>query len=138
MRFGQQTTVNIGVQLISGGSLEEGERVVSVTIDGIVRVFSIRKFFLLSRIHALDGLSPSFTGRREMISQFKLSELAGGDPMLNSRLFNVGKAPDNMLQWFAAHGTQMTVNLVNQLSPPTLTMASPVRHKIRYPALAMD
>jgi len=88
VRFGQQTTVNIGVQLISGGSSEEGERVVSVTIDGIVRVFSIR--------------------RREMISQFKLSELAGGDPTLNSKLFNVGKAPDNMLQWFAAHGTQMT------------------------------
>jgi pyrimidine and pyridine-specific 5'-nucleotidase len=46
-----------------------------------------------------------------MISQFKLSELAGGDLMLNSKLSNVGKAPDNMLQWFAAHGTQMTVNL---------------------------
>lgn len=43
VRFGQQTTVNIGVQLISGGSLEVGERVVSVTIDGIVRVFSIRR-----------------------------------------------------------------------------------------------
>lgn len=43
VRFGQQTTVNIGVQII-GGSGErggEGERVVSVTIDGIVRVFSI-------------------------------------------------------------------------------------------------
>ncbi|KAH9006452.1 hypothetical protein EDB86DRAFT_2874152 [Lactarius hatsudake] len=80
VRFGQQTTVNIGVRLISGGSPEEGERVVSVTIDGIVR----------------------------MISQFKLSELAGGDPTLNSKLFNVGKAPDNMLQWFAAHGNQMT------------------------------
>lgn len=44
VRFGQQTTVNIGVQLISGGSSEEGERVVSVTIDGIVRVFSIRRW----------------------------------------------------------------------------------------------
>ncbi|KAH9048407.1 hypothetical protein EDB84DRAFT_1556865 [Lactarius hengduanensis] len=88
VRFGQQTTVNIGVRLISGGSLEEGERVVSVTTDGIDRVFSIH--------------------RREMISQFKLSELAGGDPTLNSKLFNVGKAPDNMLQWFAAHGNQMT------------------------------
>jgi hypothetical protein len=44
VRFGQQTTVNIGVQLISGGSAEEGERVVSVTIDGIVRVFSIRRW----------------------------------------------------------------------------------------------
>ena len=39
VRFGQQTTVNIGVQII--GAAEEGERVVSVTIDGIVRVFSI-------------------------------------------------------------------------------------------------
>jgi hypothetical protein len=33
-----------------------------------------------------------------MISQFKLSDLGGGDPTLNARLFNVGKAPDNMLQ----------------------------------------
>ena len=42
MRFGQQTTVNIGVQLVRGGSNDgEGERVVGVTIDGIVRVFSI-------------------------------------------------------------------------------------------------
>ena len=45
VRFGQQTTINIGVQLIagdaSGGAGDEGERVVSVTIDGIVRVFSI-------------------------------------------------------------------------------------------------
>ena len=44
VRFGQQTTVNIGVQIIGSGSArgeDEGERVVSVTIDGIVRVFSI-------------------------------------------------------------------------------------------------
>lgn len=33
-----------------------------------------------------------------MISQFKLSELGGGDPVLNSKLFNVGSAPNNMLQ----------------------------------------
>ncbi|GJE92401.1 F-box and WD40 domain-containing protein [Phanerochaete sordida] len=88
VRFGQQTTVNIGVQIIGGASAEEGERVVSVTIDGIVRVFSIR--------------------RREMVSQFKLAELGGSDPVLSAKLFNVGKAPDNMLQWFAAKGTQMT------------------------------
>ncbi|KAL5505036.1 hypothetical protein ACEPAH_7699 [Sanghuangporus vaninii] len=87
VRFGQQTTVNIGVQIINGDA-ETGERIVSVTIDGIVRVFSIAK--------------------REMISQFKLSELGGGDPVLNAKLFNVGRAPDNMLQWFAAKGTQMT------------------------------
>ncbi|KAI0929381.1 hypothetical protein AcV7_005249 [Taiwanofungus camphoratus] len=88
VRFGQQTTVNIGVQIIGGGGPEEGERIVSVTIDGIVRVFSIR--------------------RREMVSQFRLAELGGSDPALNMKLFNVGKAPDNMLQWFAAKGTQMT------------------------------
>ncbi|TFK65277.1 hypothetical protein BDN72DRAFT_824755 [Pluteus cervinus] len=91
VRFGQQTTVNIGVQLIAGdpgGSGEEGERVVSVTIDGIVRVFSI--------------------SRREMISQFKLSDLGGSDPVLAAKLFNVGSAPNNQLQWFAAKGTQMT------------------------------
>ncbi|KAH7890529.1 WD40-repeat-containing domain protein [Phlebopus sp. FC_14] len=89
VRFGQQTTVNIGVQIVgSSGAAEEGERVVSVTIDGIVRVFSIK--------------------RREMISQFKLSELGGSDPTLNAKLWNVGSAPNNMLQWFAAKGTQMT------------------------------
>jgi pyrimidine and pyridine-specific 5'-nucleotidase len=43
VRFGQQTTVNIGVQIVSGGE-REGERVVSVTIDGIVRVFSISEW----------------------------------------------------------------------------------------------
>jgi len=75
------------VQIVSG-SEGEGERVVSVTIDGIVRVFSIK--------------------RREMISQFKLSELGGADPVLGAKLFNVGAAPNNMLQWFAAKGTQMT------------------------------
>ena len=36
--------------------------------------------------------------RREMVSQFKLSELGGSDPVLSSKLFHVGKAPDNMLQ----------------------------------------
>jgi hypothetical protein len=37
--------------------------------------------------------------RREMMSQFKLSELGGGDPVLNAKLLNVGTAPNNMLQW---------------------------------------
>lgn len=44
-----------------------------------------------------------------MMSQFKLSELGGNDPLLNAKLWNVGAAPSNMLQWFAAKGTQMTV-----------------------------
>lgn len=88
VRFGQQTTINIGVQIIAGSTNNEGERVVSVTIDGVVRVFSIQ--------------------RREMMSQFKLSDLGGIDPVLNAKLHNIGAAPNNMLQWFAAKGTQMT------------------------------
>ncbi|KAJ7621349.1 hypothetical protein FB45DRAFT_754291 [Roridomyces roridus] len=91
VRFGQQTTINVGVQIVQSGSCldrNEGERVVSVTIDGVVRVFSIQ--------------------RREMISQFRLAELGGGDPVLSAKLWHVGKAPDNMLQWFAAKGSQMT------------------------------
>ncbi|KAJ4474259.1 hypothetical protein J3R30DRAFT_3376742 [Lentinula aciculospora] len=114
VRFGQQTTVNIGVQLIAGATKEEGERVVSVTIDGVVRVFSIQ--------------------RREMISQFKLSELGGTDPFLNAKLFNVGAAPNNMLQWFAAKGSQMTcatksviLHLQWQEDSETSTPGSPTR-----------
>ena len=50
VRFGQQTTITIGVQIVAdgdgdgGGGGGGGEKVVSVTIDGIVRVFSIREF----------------------------------------------------------------------------------------------
>jgi pyrimidine and pyridine-specific 5'-nucleotidase len=56
-RFGQQTTINIGVQIIAGGSGAEGERVVGVTIDGIVRVFSISGSFgvLFIDSHRLCG-----------------------------------------------------------------------------------
>ena len=103
MRFGQQTTINIGVQIVGSGGGQggegEGERVVSVTIDGIVRVFSISEFepffdFLAELFFYLFKI----VERREMISQFKLSELGGGDPVLNAKLFNVGSAPNNMLQ----------------------------------------
>lgn len=52
MRFGQQTTVNIGVQIIAG-DVETGERVVSVTIDGMVRVFSIGVLFVPLRYRCI-------------------------------------------------------------------------------------
>jgi hypothetical protein len=39
-----------------------------------------------------------YVERREMVSQFRLSELGGGDPVMNAKLFNVGAAPNNMLQ----------------------------------------
>ena len=53
--------------------------------------------FLLENFLA-DRVFIIIVERREMISQFKLSELGGGDPVLNSKLFNVGSAPNNMLQ----------------------------------------
>lgn len=57
VRFGQQTTINIGVQIIAGATRLEGERVVSVTIDGVVRVFSIRKLtFYLTSYHLPDNI----------------------------------------------------------------------------------
>jgi len=39
VRFGQQTNLNIGVQIID--ATPTNAQVVSVTIDGVVRVFSI-------------------------------------------------------------------------------------------------
>ena len=47
---------------------------------------------------AQTNVMGSLQERREMISQFKLSELGGSDPVLNAKLFNVGMAPNNMLQ----------------------------------------
>ncbi|KAG8924803.1 hypothetical protein FRC02_010191, partial [Tulasnella sp. 418] len=82
VRFGQQTNLNIGVQIV------DDDTMVGITIDGIVRTFSIR--------------------RQEMISQFKLNDLALEYPSLSSRLAHVGVGPNNMLQWFAAKGKQMT------------------------------
>ena len=67
VRFGQQTTVNIGVQIIgSGGSRgeDEGERVVSVTIDGIVRVFSISELTVL-RADKSRGLMACYRTERD-------------------------------------------------------------------------
>lgn len=45
-----------------------------------------------------SGTDIGIVERREMMSQFKLAELGGGDPVLNAKLFNVG-APNNMLQF---------------------------------------
>ncbi|CAE6428501.1 unnamed protein product [Rhizoctonia solani] len=137
VRFGQQTNLNIGVQIVD----EDEGRIVGITIDGIVRTFSIP--------------------RREMLSQFKLSELGGSDPVLSAKLSSVGVGSANMLQWFAAKGKQMTCatkNLIlhlehedpdpsvslsssvetlpkpqpQPLTPPTTTHARP-RHSLAVP-----
>jgi len=70
VRFGQQTTITIGVQIVAAGDgrgggtdgEEEGgggERVVSVTIDGIVRVFSISELSLVLATLGLMGCACS-------------------------------------------------------------------------------
>ncbi|KAJ8584677.1 hypothetical protein M405DRAFT_845010, partial [Rhizopogon salebrosus TDB-379] len=82
VRFGQQTTINIGVQIVKGGS---GWR---------------ERGWWWMPTWCIE--------RREIISQFKLSELGGSDPVLSAKLFNVASAPNNMLQWFAAKGSRMT------------------------------
>ncbi|KAL7408924.1 hypothetical protein BDY24DRAFT_404916 [Mrakia frigida] len=84
-RFGQQTNVNIGVQLIG-----DGDRIVSVTLDGIIRCFSI--------------------SRREMISQWKLSEMGGSDFATSLRLTDVGGGHlgAGQLCWMAAKGLHLT------------------------------
>lgn len=63
VRFGQQTTINIGVQIIAGSTPQEGERVVSVTIDGVVRVFSIRECTL---VLSVVSLNPCRTERNDL------------------------------------------------------------------------
>ncbi|KAF8192949.1 hypothetical protein BJ912DRAFT_961474 [Pholiota molesta] len=113
VRFGQQTTINIGVQLIAGdggsGASDEGERVVGVTIDGIVRVFSIK--------------------RREMMSQFKLAELGAGDPVLNAKC-SMLDCPNNMLQYCATKSVilhlQWQEGDTTPIASATLTADSPV------------
>lgn len=152
VRFGQQTTINVGISIVSGNE-EEGEKVVSVTIDGIVRVFSISMFH--ARILGKEADIGS-AERREMLSQFKLAELGGGDPVLNAKLFNVG-APNNMLQfvvisistflfvytgprWFSAKDTQMTVSssLAAILNTRIDLSHGIVRYQIHHFAFAMD
>ncbi|CEL57396.1 F-box/WD repeat-containing protein 7 OS=Homo sapiens GN=FBXW7 PE=1 SV=1 [Rhizoctonia solani AG-1 IB] len=109
VRFGQQTNLNIGVQIVD----EDEGRIVGITIDGIVRTFSIP--------------------RREMLSQFKLSELGGSDPVLSAKLSTVGVGSANMLQWFAAKGKQMTcatknliLHLEHEDSDPSVSLSSSI------------
>jgi pyrimidine and pyridine-specific 5'-nucleotidase len=47
IRFAQHTTINVGVQIVKGESEMGGERVVGVTVDGLVRVFSTSGYFAL-------------------------------------------------------------------------------------------
>lgn len=114
VRFGQQTNLNVGVQIVGE------ERVASVTIDGIVRVFSIGALPPYTLTSATSDICAAV--RREMISQFKLSEMCAEASLgASSRLAtSVGVGANNMLQWFAAKGRRMTVRLAPSLRFPSL------------------
>lgn len=82
VRFGQQSNVSLGVSLV------DKDKLVAVTVDGMIRCFSIP--------------------RREMIGQFQLTKLGGPDLGLGARLGDLSSG-SSMLEWFAAHGNTMTV-----------------------------
>ena len=82
VRFGQQSNVSLGVSLV------DTDKLVAVTVDGMIRCFSIP--------------------RREMIGQFQLTKLGGAELGLGARLGDLTSG-SSMLEWFAAHGNTMTV-----------------------------
>ncbi|KAK0537428.1 hypothetical protein OC842_001640 [Tilletia horrida] len=85
LKFGQQSNVSLGTSIV------DKDKIVAVTVDGIIRTFCIR--------------------RKEMIGQFDLSKLGGVDKALSAQLAGIGG--DGMLQWFAAHGNSMTLAAKN-------------------------
>ncbi|KAJ9480011.1 Suppressor of disruption of TFIIS [Pseudozyma hubeiensis] len=82
VRFGQQSNVSLGVSLV------DHDKLVAVTVDGMIRCFSIP--------------------RREMIGQFQLTKLGGSELGLGARLGDLASGT-SMLEWFAAHGNTLTV-----------------------------
>ncbi|WVQ83632.1 hypothetical protein IAT38_005773 [Cryptococcus sp. DSM 104549] len=91
VRFGQQTNICVGIQLV-------GDWIVAVTVDGVVKTFSIR--------------------RRAMVAQFKIAELGRGKTgeggigaEVRGKLREVGGGVggSGMLNWFEGQGRWMTV-----------------------------
>ncbi|BEI93786.1 uncharacterized protein CcaverHIS019_0602450 [Cutaneotrichosporon cavernicola] len=80
VRFGQQTNVCIGMNLLDNF-------IITATVDGVIRSFSIQK--------------------REMLGSFKLSDLAARQPEYASKLKDVGVGALGMLTWFEAEGRFM-------------------------------
>ncbi|WRT65681.1 uncharacterized protein IL334_002626 [Kwoniella shivajii] len=89
VRFGQQTNICVGIQLVH-------DQIVAITVDGVIRAFSIKK--------------------REMIAQFKISDLgrtlgkSEKEMEWKSRLKAVGSGQggSGMINWFEGQGRWMT------------------------------
>lgn len=82
VRFGQQSNVSLGVCLV------DTDKLVAVTIDGVIRSFSIRS--------------------KKMIGEFQLSKLGRTDAKW-AALMKEFSGESGMLSWFAAHRNSITV-----------------------------
>ncbi|CAO1632469.1 unnamed protein product [Parajaminaea phylloscopi] len=82
VRFGQQSNVSLGVSLVNT------ENLLAVTIDGIIRSFSI----------------PS----KRLVGEFNISKIVRNDSKW-SHLSKEFSADGAMFSWFAAHGDSITV-----------------------------
>ena len=86
MRFGQQTNICVGIQLIH-------DYILAVTVDGVIRTFSIAK--------------------REMLAQFRLADLSKeAKPTVRNKVKDVGGGVggSGMVTWFEGQGRFMTVD----------------------------
>ena len=74
----------MGIQLVH-------DHVVALTVDGVIRTFSIRK--------------------REQVSQYRLCDMRPGDTQLKSKLREVGGGVGGvgMINWFEGQGRDMVV-----------------------------
>lgn len=85
VRFGQQSNVSLGVSIV------DQDKLVAVTVDGIVRTFDLG------------------STKKEMLGQFDIAKLS---PELSSRLSGL-RDGSTMMQWFAAHGDTITLGSQN-------------------------
>lgn len=74
--------------------------IISATVDGVIRTFSIAK--------------------REMLGQFKLSDLAARQPEYAAKLKDVGGTALSLLAWFEAEGRFMAVSGIEGISLMTV------------------
>lgn len=84
VRFGQQTNICVNIQLVH-------DYIVALTVDGVIRVFSIKA--------------------REMIAQYRVSDLHGNEPALKVKLKDIGGGVGGagMINWFEGQGRDMVV-----------------------------
>lgn len=98
VRFGQQTNVCVGMNLLDNF-------IITATVDGVIRTFSIAK--------------------REMIGQFKISDMAARHPQVAEKLKEVGVGALGMLNWFTAEGRFLAVsNRVDRTSTSYISDSS--------------